>query len=543
MNSRIKSVAALVFTAMICAGCWPTPQSMSSRYQILPQKPDGFAVSKRVLLVADNQLNHLYGDPVWLRNQLFDKVVNVTIRPVQQDLFGQEILRWILSYYGRRIPIVHLGDGTNLACAGEFARFREIMDSAGQPWVMAPGNHDAYFLGNLHTEDHDWWRQACARAEGPMHKDRFVLAYLEHLEQQHPDFAAYRKAHPDEGCWRGSGGREVFLRGVAWKVDRDKPYRSFVLQELDLRMNGSDLEVNALVLDSSQYAQAPTLIPNPPRSYNAGVSGSLLADQIALAAQWLGNSAADGAMTVLMIHHPYADLNQPSRQAVDGWRKKYRIPLYVSGHTHHGEYFVRGGDNGWLELNVGSTVDWPIEFRTFEIHEIVDDPENLVFRTPLFRIPDIWENAADDRKPQCLPVQWEIAQTDAGDFYLAHNYKSSLSPEKTQRELLAALLLTYRRMLPIVASAGDNAVWPDHCSSDSDVLAAIQSALDSNDISKMTGLLVQLQTFDEQRRVADPALQRDYRMCQAAWASKYDRQKGRKPVISNPFIQFPRKGE
>ena len=107
------------FLALLCVVSCVPKQSISSRFEISPDKPDGFALSKIVMLVGDNQHNHLYGDPIWLRSELIDKVVSVTIRPVQQDLFGQDILRWALELYGSQLPVIHLGDGTNMACSGE----------------------------------------------------------------------------------------------------------------------------------------------------------------------------------------------------------------------------------------------------------------------------------------------------------------------------------------------------------------------------------------------------------------------------------------
>jgi hypothetical protein len=323
-------------------------------------------------------------------------------------------------------------------------------------------------------------------------------------------------------------------------VDQEKPYRSFVLQELDLQRLDSDLQISALVLDSAQYERAPTLIPQPPISYNAGISGNMLADQTGLAEQWLAMGSAKNRMTILIVHHPYAVLTELTQKVIDGFRQNYRVPLYISGHTHHGEYFVRGGDNGWLELNVGSTVDWPIEFRTFEIHRIEADPDHLIFRTPLFRIPDIWDRAAGVRKPVCKADQWEVKETDAKDFYLAHNYKSSPSPDKTQKELLVALLITYKRMLPVVASAADNTVWPPLCTSDEDVLNKIDDVLNRQDMDEMTGLLVALEEFETHRKPLDPKAQRDYCLCQTVWASKYDKLKGRKPVTADPYIRFPK---
>jgi 3',5'-cyclic AMP phosphodiesterase CpdA len=541
-SSTCRRVIVAVCMMVCIAGCQLSPQSISARYEIMPQKPDGFAVSKRVLLVADNQLNHLYGDPFWLRNELFDKVVNVTIRPVQQDLFGQDILKWILQYYGRFIPVVHLGDGTNLACEGEFNQFREIMDSAGGPWVMAPGNHDAYLLGNLHTEKEDWWRQACARAQGPMTKDRFVRAYLGHLKSQHPDFGSYLDDHPDHGQWRSTGGSDIFLRAVAWNIDAQKPFRSFVLQQLDLRRSDSNLSFAALILDSSQYGNAPTLVPQPMISYNAGITGSMLADQADIAEQWLKDSAREKTMTVLMVHHPYGDLSVQARRIIDRLRRHYQIPLYISGHTHHGEYFVRGGDRGWLELNVGSTVDWPIEFRTFEIHGIMEDTDNLIFRSPLFRIPETWERAVGLRKPQC-DTAWEVKETEAEDFYLAHNYKYSLSSEKSFKDIQVALLNTYKRMLGKVPSAADNTIWLPQCHSDQDVIKVIDRTISTDRLLAMSDLLIALAGFEKDRKPNDPRMQRDYRLCQAVWASKYDKLEGRKPVVSDLYIRFPKGGE
>lgn len=537
----LRTIGVLVIFIIIAAffmGCAGPPQSISSKYEILPEKPDGYSVSKRVLLVADNQLNHLYGDPFWLRNELFDKFVPVTIRPVQQDLFGQDILKWVLEYYGKRFPVVHLGDGTNIACIGEFESFCEIMNTSKQPWVMAPGNHDAYLLGNLHKVGKDW-ENACMRANGPLTKDRFVNEYLNHLKEENSDFGKYLDNHPDQGEWRNKEDRNIFLQSVAYKIDKDKPYRSYVLQEINLCRGDSDLPVYAILMDSAQYENAPTIPPVPPISYSAGLNGSMLSDQMDIAEKWLSNNQTVKKITILMVHHPYAKLIKSTRSTIDKFREKFRIPLYVSGHTHHGEYFVRGGDNGWLELNIGSIVDWPTEFRTFEIHQIKSNPDNLIIRTPLFRIPDIWDNAVPPRKPQCNTEEWEIKKTDAKDFYLALNYKHSLNPKKTQKDLMVALLHTYSNLLIAVESAEDNNVWIEGCSSDQDILKSIEETVKDKGIDKMTSLLIALEDFDKRRKAKNPLVHRDYRLWQAVWASKYDKLKGRKPVITDPYIRFP----
>ena len=77
-------------------------------------------------------------------------------------------------------------------------------------------------------------------------------------------------------------------------------------------------------------------------------------------------------------HCPYGTLLPDALKALSSMLKKYREPLYASAHTHNGEYIARGGSQGsegWLELNIGSIVDWPIEFRTLSVKEIRDQTD------------------------------------------------------------------------------------------------------------------------------------------------------------------------
>ena len=134
------------------------------------------------------------------------------------------------------------------------------------------------------------------------------------------------------------------------------------------------------------------------------------------------------------------------------------------------------------------------------------------------------------------------ASMDADDFYLSHNYKSSLNPKKTQQDLLIALLNTYRKILNAVASAENNEVWPPGHASDGEVVETIDRALEKRDIEEMTSLLIELGEFERDRQPKDPLVRRDYRLRQAVWASKYDKLRGRKPVISDTYIQFPKGG-
>jgi hypothetical protein len=552
-SRRLSSRAAIVrntlfVLCLLLAGGCALKDSMSASYQISGEKPDGFSLTKNVVLVADNQLNHLYGEPIWMRSQFVTQLVRVSIRPVQQDLFGQEILRWVMKFYGTRLPVIHLGDAANMACVDEFERFVEIMSATGsRPWVMAPGNHDAFLMGNLQTST-DVWQDACLRARGPLTKDRLVLAYLQHLHRQEPGF---RAAFPDvdnlpaSGEWRSDEAQgSTFLRALAWTVDVERPHRSFVVQELDLGLPPPEDAVQgrpvaAILLDTSQFASPPVLLPVP--GPNAGVNGDLQQDQLDIVSRWM-DRAADDTLSVLMSHHPFGTLRTGSRNAVDRLRKRHDVPLYVSAHTHQGQYFVRGGGEGWLELNVGSIVDYPIEFRTFSIHEGGGD--SVLFRTPLHRIPDIWGTLAGDRAPRC-DAAWEAMPDDA-DFYLTYLDGASADPVATQEMLMTTLLHTYKRLIATAPSSADNAEWPDLreftaadcCTSD----AAVQAVLDelvanAGRVQKIEALL-ELGRFDALRLVDDPVLHRDYRICQAVWASKYNKIDRRAPTANDPYIRF-----
>ncbi len=538
----VNGFLCFLLMLLLVAGCGPK-LSLSGRYEILPEKPDGFALTRNAILLADNQLNYLYGDPIWLKSGLTDKVVKVAIRPVQQDLFGQDMLRWVLELYGSRLPVIHLGDATNMACSGEFEAFLEVMSAATKSWVMAPGNHDAYLFGNMHFNLGEW-SATCRGADGPMTKDRFVQRYLVFLQEKYENFrAAYPEDPPLKGHWRDTSSSVKFLRSVAWTIDKKRPWRSFVVQEIYLGLRDSSPPISAILLDTSQYGSMPTLVPTPV-SPNAGVNGGALPDQLKIVGNWLKDDPTGQKITILMGHHPFTTLLKEAQETLSSMLEEFRIPLYVSAHTHSGEYIPRGGSKGtegWLELNIGSIVDWPIEFRTFSIQEVRDQPDKLIFRTELFRIPDCWEWAKlmPPRSPVCQDA-WEAKPGEEG-YYLSYMDITSADPKVTQEELMNSLLHTYKKFLYAVPSAENNQIWIEGCSSDEEILQEIDRALSSYDLKQKIALLKSLDQFDRKRTPAETIKRRDYRLCQALWSSKYDKLERRQPIPSDTYISFPRR--
>lgn len=542
IKNVVSGFFCFLLILVLVAGCEPKP-SLSERYEILPEKPDGFALTQNVILLADNQLNYLYGEPIWLRTGLTDKFVKVAIRPVQQDLFGQDMLRWVLELYGSQLPVIHLGDATNMACRGEFEAFLEVMSAATKPWIMAPGNHDAYLFGNMHFNLGEW-SAICRGSDGPMTKDLFVRRYLISLQERYENFrAAYPEELPIKGHWRDTSSLVKFLRSVAWEINKKEPWRSFVVQEVDLGLPNSSPPVSAILLDTSQYGSMPTLVPTP-ISPNAGVNGDALPDQLKIVENWLKDDPTGRKITIFMGHHPFSTIIEYTQEILSSMREDYRIPLYVSAHTHNGEYIPHGGrkgNEGWLELNIGSIVDWPIEFRTFSIQEIRDQPDKLIFRTELFRIPDCWQWAK--LMPPMSPVCRDSWEANLGDdaYYLSYMDINSLDPKVTQEKLMNSLLHTYTKFLNDVPSDKNNQIWMECCSSDEKILQEIDKTSSSYGLEQKIALLKSLDQFVRKRTPESIRTSRNYRLCQAVWSSKYDKLERRQPIPSDTYISFPRR--
>ena len=520
----MRGFLCVLVALFLVTGCARKP-SPSEPHEMPPEKPDDFALTKNVILVADNRLGYLYGDPVWLKRGLIDKFVKEAIRPVQQDLYGQDILRWVLELYGSRLPVVHLGGAAHMGCSGEFESFLEIMSAATKPWVMAPGNHDAYMLGNMHCDSGEW-AAVCAGADGPMTKDRFVLRYLSFLQE---NYERFRAANPEEvslkGQWRETSDSEKFLQSVAWEINKKEPWRSFVVQEVDLRLPDSSLPVTAVVLDTCQYASMPTVVPGPV-SRNPERNGQALPNQLNIVGGWLKDDPMGKKVTIFMGHHPFSTLTKDTREALSAMRESYRIPLYVSAHIHSGEYTPRGiskGRQGWLELNIGSILDWPIEFRTFSLQGMRDRPDRLIFRTEPFRIPECWSWAKlmPPKSPVCRGA-WEVGPADDA-YYRSFMDVSSADPEVIQEKLMESLLHTYAELLKHVPSDGNNKIWPPCCSSDGEIQQEIDRALSEYDLKDKIALLEHLDQFEHTRTPADARLRRDYRLCQAVWSSRHEK--------------------
>jgi len=542
MPSGMRWIVVLLLSCGVwaCLGCRHMA-SLSGSWGIPGQEGDGEALSREVILIADNQIQHLYGDPVWLRSGFTNRFVSVAIRAVQLDFYAPDILRWIVENYGDRRVLIHLGDALNMACSAEWEVFVDVMGANGRGWVLAPGNHDAFYFGNGDFS-RDEWKAACATGDGrgtPFTKERFVRAYLAALasQKQHgvPGFHfELPDPLPNEGTWEVPSGNGALLTGVAWKIDDRHPWRSFVVQRLDLRLPGAVDPVTAIMTDTTQYAFRPGLLPIYPWR-NAGVTGNLGGDQIAIVSRWLGEERPQ-VMKLVMGHHPYDALAGRARDALDRWRARDGVDLYVSAHTHTAQYFVHGGqEDAWLELNLGSTTDWPPEFRTLAVSTDTRYEDQLAVRLQRYPVHRVWEK---EQILDCRP-EWEVPP-ERKDFYLAYDELLTPNPLETQKALMDILLRSHEWLLRFVPSSSINTAWPSASSSDAEVAQAIHAALASHDVEEKLSLLRELRQFERERKVASFEVQREFHLCQAQWASKYDLRGRRAPDVDDAYILIPK---
>ncbi|MCB1043909.1 MAG: hypothetical protein KDC35_13280 [Acidobacteria bacterium] len=318
---------------------------------------------ERVVIIADSQIHQPRGSPRWTETFFIDAFIEVTIRPSQQVLFGPTMLGAIVEQ-NIRTPIVHLGDGLDISCTSEMEVFLEIMDQHPN-WVMAPGNHDGYFIGNFFpTENPDWhlsqesWKLACQdRAfwgtnEGgqPLNKAQFVEQYIAHLLKL--------EQVESENHWE-TGDDSTFLGDVYWSI-KPNPWESFVIQRVRLNSDRDDFMI---LFDTGVYQTRPAMrIRN--RFPKAGVTGSISGIQFDLARTWIAEHPGN---YVLAGHHPFSDLDETSKASL-GKLLTQNSTVYISAHTHKGGWYTHNvGDDMVYELNIGSVLDSPIHFRDISL--------------------------------------------------------------------------------------------------------------------------------------------------------------------------------
>ena len=269
MKLRTHVLATLVAALAVAACLRPDPAPrFTPAWEAFDADNPRWVTSRKALLVSDCQFHNLLSKALPERNLSAESLASTAIRPPQLDLFARDVMEWILDEgAGDAEVTLHLGDALDLACEGELMDFLEVMDASPRPWFMAPGNHDFFYFGVYDPTDRELWEEACFRAGTPLTKDRFVRLYVAALLRREDersialadalglagrrgeDLDTLVAAIPDAFEWQAPVGLPGLLDRIAWSIDVDRPWRSFLLQSVDMTRPGMEgFSIRALLL-------------------------------------------------------------------------------------------------------------------------------------------------------------------------------------------------------------------------------------------------------------------------------------------------------
>lgn len=212
------------------------------------------------------------------------------------------------------------------------------------------------------------------------------------------------------------------FKGTAKDSDLQRVWKSFVVQSMDLGPSN-----RVIIIDTSvcELARGGLHLSKGFYGSNAGSYGCLGDEQLAAIQQLLDQT--DNSMGVtFMGHFPLADIKASDREELRRLMAVRGKWTYVSAHTHHAFAELPRPDG--LELNIGSTTDWPIEAQKMSFA-----PDGTASgRRPLSLQPLIkgitaapyWPRltyqapAYDLRAEVCrhLPAAHKLADAEPGDF-------------------------------------------------------------------------------------------------------------------------------
>jgi 3',5'-cyclic AMP phosphodiesterase CpdA len=529
-------VGLLVGALAAASGCSNAKPDahLDPRFGILAQAPDSSAqLSEQVVVLADTHLHHLYGDPTFVQTNLVEDLSWTAVRTPQQDLYGPALQRYMLAQFAGREALIHLGDAADIPCEDEYDAFvQEMTDAVAgvHPWFWAPGNHDGYFFGESQLAVGSGpWLAACRNGSRPVDKPTVLRKYLSALgsEQGDPGAVAFGQARrssapelDDSFVYGGSAG--AMLQSIHWHIDDARPWRTFVVQRLDLtyghQRTAGRPYVTGILLDTTAFERLPLTV---------GFAGSLTRDEVAVAER-LASAAHDrGDLLLLFGHHDYAHLDDHARATLERFHTSYGAALYISAHDHDGKWRALGKDRDtWPELNLGAMIDAPIELRQLSIR--LTKRNRVAVVSPLVRLDELWSGPGaplDSSNPRCTQAHavWEAQRGQLG-FYISYRELGLYRPVTMQLAMLDTMLQSYQRYFEL-AKASD--------------AGSIDAAVRSGDATVKIETLRRLVAEAGEAGSHESLELRDYRLCQAWWGSKYARLNRRLPNPTDTTILLP----
>ncbi len=177
-------------------------------------------------------------------------------------------------------------------------------------------------------------------------------------------------------CWTefDSGSREYKAtnsftfsgeHGLYEQWEEMTPWKNFVVQRLQIEKSSNET-MEVIILDTSSYSNGRAVNEVGEYKFNsfgAADAGNLPKEQRLVVERWLNSSSA--SEIILVGHHPLLDFDEESFDFVIELTSNYPVSMYISGDTHDG-YDVSQSksiyEKGVREINLGSTIDAPIEY-------------------------------------------------------------------------------------------------------------------------------------------------------------------------------------
>lgn len=153
-----KSVVPCALAAQIfMSGCATNEPLGVQSARMAPAAPVAVAqgASALLYLMGDNQERELFGQPTRYSEIIAQRLSNVAIRSVEQDLYSKFVAQYVVDDIAQRqakgepMPtLLHLGDLLDYGCSSEFEKLRRLSWPHTPGLYIAPGNHDVLFQGN-----------------------------------------------------------------------------------------------------------------------------------------------------------------------------------------------------------------------------------------------------------------------------------------------------------------------------------------------------------------------------------------------------------
>jgi len=453
----LRNVVLISFLFLL-AGCAASINT-TERDLLINTSLDRSNQSEEILLIADSQESLEYRQGIFETSSfLVDWGLRSADRPRALTKWGLDIVGHVIEKEDRTNLLIHLGDVLNNSCKSEWDRISNTLSNSGKSWFIVPGNHDGYYFGitsptpesriknyGVLNQYYGGWGAVCVpldRRSGKadtslqdqyiFDKADFVLAYIEELEKR--GLAIHKNAvivNGKNSCYKCSQVNDRYLSEICWNVDKENPWLSFILQKIKIYdSDGKYVVSQLLIADTSSFPWQPKS-----QTQNAFNPVDLTAPVIQVMSRWM--ERAQTYPTIIAGHHPFYKFKNDGRDKMLEWWEKGLYLAYLSGDTHDGmatryDTPISGTNNesGLLEINVGSLLDAPIEYRTLNLATIEHGGHQICSKRFFLSPPHNTDRNGCLREPATIDPVFTECQS-----FIKNNELKLFNDFKTNKEL------------------------------------------------------------------------------------------------------------